>query len=430
MGETIGTKNKSIIFLFFLLLVGFVLILLNLSVRLEIREYRWYQFKKIEKNSIDILYIGNSHNMQGVIPQVIEDTLGLKGFTIGVPSESLKNTYFQLVEAFRTQSPQYVALETYSIDVNLTNEDGAIYFFWGAIPINRNVLNVITSQDDFSLSTNYDYFDLSRSHEKIWKTPEYLFYNFNYYILHKDNYELTKFLINDGYLPRNNPINKETINRINDVPNADLYNELDDETLFYFEKIIDLCTQHSSELLLFSMPEIRYFLNSPKRTVDYNSLSKEYAIPYFDLRNLDFSILHYADTNHVSYLGSLRATVELGEFISEEFKLPVNQNMLNHYNDLNIDDFTIQKNSSSIYSFILTNENGNNKNNLYQLCVIDPSKNYKFCNSSEHKSNVNFEYVEDGEYHVELQVKNENLPLTINQDIIFYLPEDTWYQRE
>ena len=70
------------------------------------------QFYKMEKNSIDVLFLGSSVAVNAFSPQEIYNTYGIRSYNLGSEQQSIILSYFWLKEALRFQSPKVVVLDT------------------------------------------------------------------------------------------------------------------------------------------------------------------------------------------------------------------------------------------------------------------------------------------------------------------------------
>ena len=64
------------------------------------------------ENTIDILVIGDSESYTSMSPMDLWNQTGITSFDCGQPGQRIQETCFLLKEAFKTQSPKLVILET------------------------------------------------------------------------------------------------------------------------------------------------------------------------------------------------------------------------------------------------------------------------------------------------------------------------------
>ena len=81
------------------------------------------QFYKMEKNTVDVLFLGSSVCVNAFSPQEIYNSYGIRSYNLGSDQQSIFLSYFWLKEAARFQSPQVVVLDTkFLFDIHPENE--------------------------------------------------------------------------------------------------------------------------------------------------------------------------------------------------------------------------------------------------------------------------------------------------------------------
>jgi len=70
-------------------------------------------FRELEDNILDILFVGSSHSYCTFSPTLIDEALGTESYQFGMPLQFPDSTYFQLRYALRSQSPSVVVMEVY-----------------------------------------------------------------------------------------------------------------------------------------------------------------------------------------------------------------------------------------------------------------------------------------------------------------------------
>jgi len=72
----------------------------------------WRQYALEQKDSVDIMFFGSSLAYCNAIPSVIYEETGYSAYVMAGPQLTVKQTYYYMREAFKTQSPKLVFLET------------------------------------------------------------------------------------------------------------------------------------------------------------------------------------------------------------------------------------------------------------------------------------------------------------------------------
>lgn len=86
----------------------------------------WQEFYKLEKNSLDVVFLGNSHVYNGINPAVLYGETGLKGFDMSTSNQDLFVSYHLFKEMLKTQSPSVVVLDTYALHLDLTDKEESL----------------------------------------------------------------------------------------------------------------------------------------------------------------------------------------------------------------------------------------------------------------------------------------------------------------
>ena len=72
---------------------------------------RFEEYYALEKNTVDLLFIGSSHSYCTFDPQLIDPVLGTYSWQLGTPSQHADTSYYVLQNALETQSPHTVVME-------------------------------------------------------------------------------------------------------------------------------------------------------------------------------------------------------------------------------------------------------------------------------------------------------------------------------
>ena len=72
-------------------------------------------YYNLEENVIDIIFLGPSSNYFSVYPMELYVEHGIRSFNLGSPSQSLMVSYYQLLEACKTQKPKYCFIDMNSL---------------------------------------------------------------------------------------------------------------------------------------------------------------------------------------------------------------------------------------------------------------------------------------------------------------------------
>jgi hypothetical protein len=74
---------------------------------------RFNEFYELEKNSLDMVYIGSSHSYCTFDPEIFDQALGTNSFQMGTPLQHPDTSYYVLREVLNHHQPKVVVFELY-----------------------------------------------------------------------------------------------------------------------------------------------------------------------------------------------------------------------------------------------------------------------------------------------------------------------------
>lgn len=235
-------------------------------------------------NMVDVLIVGDSLSYSSIIPIQMYRDYGIASYISGTAAQRPKETYNILFEAFKTQKPKYVLLETNCIFRNYPVKD-AVY---NAI---RNVFPVFT-------------------YHNRWKElkSEDLKMHFTY----------TCFQNSKGFRFSNLYSAADTGNYM--APSKEL-EEIPEKNLQLLQNIRKLCEDNGAELIFISVPSVKCY-----NTKKHNALVKltdELQIKYLDMNLLwkEIGINWNTDTrdkgDHLNYRGAVKVSGYLAKYLND-----------------------------------------------------------------------------------------------------------------
>ena len=102
-------KNLIKAFVFIIILIIIICVLNRVFSPVGSNEGGWYvagamrDMYKQDKNSIDVLYVGNSNVYTGISPLEIYNNIGVTGFSASTPGQDIIGSYYVAKEFFKTQ---------------------------------------------------------------------------------------------------------------------------------------------------------------------------------------------------------------------------------------------------------------------------------------------------------------------------------------
>ena len=172
------------------------------------------------------------------------------------------------------------------------------------------------------------------------------------------------------------------------------------------------------------MPIVADYFGYEYQAVDYNKISQKYHLPYIDLREYDFSLIHFSDTHHLTQLGALRATIDISKELSKIFDLSINHNNLKNFQQMNIDKYTIERLTSQSTRFAFLSDKGDLEKNDYSFVINYGDKMKGGHLDSQSNAATILEYETPSTFRMTVTILNPKNNYEIRQNIYLYLNEN------
>lgn len=297
----------------------------------------WYQsyseveFYKQKKDTMDYIYMGNSCVYTGVSPLEIYKTIGVTGYTLATPGQKTWASYYWAKEVFKYQKPKAIFLEVG--EAFETREGNTELFTRRAIDsmkFSKNKLDMIYDPD-FELS-NYDklscIFPILRYHSRWTELNEGDFRK----LLLKDKNTYLGFLINKDTKQYNGKFDKngrkKYKNKTEETTTSNLQH-ITDEARKKLDKIVSLCKENNSELVLMKIPEPKLW--TPEKNQAISDYAKENNLKFIDLNydenvNINWKKDTYDAGDHLNLDGAQEVAKGLSNFIKNNFEIQDHRN--------------------------------------------------------------------------------------------------------
>lgn len=276
-------------------------------------------FYQMERNTVDVLFLGSSHAGTGFWPQELYNEYGIRSYNLGSNSQSMWVSYYWLKEALQYQSPQVVVLDCYMLFIeDLKNESGTRLALddmrWGAVK--KEAVSTVCTFDDSQSKLSY-FLKNIRFHTRWTGLNE------------------TDFLWGETAAPSKLKgfwLYKGICNYQEYTPLVVQESEREafkQEPGKYLDRITALCQEKGIELILVKTPTLAQTLERHHAAADY---AKENGLKFYDYNTeelykaVDF---HYAldmsDSStsgnrnaHANLSGAKKMTNYLGNILKEE----------------------------------------------------------------------------------------------------------------
>ena len=305
--------KKKIIELIAFALVTAVLVL-GVSYAIADRETTFSAVYSEPDNSVDVVIVGSSHVNSGYIPSMLWEENNLSAVNAFSWSQPMWVSYHYIVEALKTQSPDYIVLEMYGmvyghsyimpqeIDKTSYNNSFNLLPSW-----NRWQLIKTSEFCGLDLRNAQDFLYISRYHTR-WKTFDWSYLSYNPTKQHD-------YLKGYGYLTNAAGIQTPSV----EISNEEIVPY--EYCVEYLDKIVKLCEEKGIELIFTLTP----YVYQTEETAVLNWLerySAEKGIPLFNyLYGEDYERIGFdystdlADTGHCNYNGAVKITQDLCTYL-------------------------------------------------------------------------------------------------------------------
>lgn len=275
-------------------------------------------FYQLDRNSVDVLFVGSSHAANAFNPQVLYDEYGIRSYNLGCEQQNVLVSYYWITEALQTQSPQAVIIDPFMLAQYfqyepLNTSESCTRMAIDPMRMSTNKLNAI--RDICEIDTNQDFnsyiFTNKRFHTRWTNLNEqdFVFPNVEVATNLKGFSVISQKVEDKGFEPYTN---LETDN-IAIIPPV---------MMEYMDKIVELCEANNIRLILVKTPSKEWNIAKHNVVADY---ANEKGIPFYDINvkdvydqcGFDFDE-DMGNPGHVNIWGAAKITSFIGELLSEE----------------------------------------------------------------------------------------------------------------
>lgn len=306
-------------------------------------------FFKLEKDTVDVLFLGASHVELGISPMKLYEDLNICSYSLATDGQPIDASYYLLKDAFTRQSPTVVVFDVSGL---FAKDDSEKNIRWRHVlenyPLNSTKIEMAKAYGkieagDGMLSAIFPFFE----YHNRWNSLDQTDFHYTQY---GENCTLGQYL-----LTNKNGVhilaNLESINDIAQIQQEDsrieyvkdgqyyeqaLYDklyvpEIPRQNLDYLKKMKDLCEKHGAHFLLIKVPVMNFTqYYTPAWTLQKSAmikeLSTEYGIDYFDiLYDTDAGIDWTTDTcdagAHLNVKGAEKVTDTLENYLLTNYEI-------------------------------------------------------------------------------------------------------------
>ena len=320
-------KTKSAIEIFSLVLILVLLIsVINFFMVTKDENYqRWNGFLRLNKNTLDLVFIGNSHSVYSYIPMIFDEELEIDSYNMCTQGGTIQQNYYQLKEVFKTQSPKMVVLEMYSISItNLVDvyQPYRVHAAFDKMPFSKNKVEAINHNADDNSSLDY-MLPMSVYHLK-WKEE-----SFSQDIVEYMRTDFSDSPYNGYGIINSNLIRSFDTSELIIGPEmiTDEKTEISQESMDMLQDFISLCKEHNAKLLIVSSPYIAQ--DGATYAHEYSVMNsmrqylQEQDVPLFDYvevqEKLGLNATQMYNDGHLNYIGATNISKYFAGYLSNNY---------------------------------------------------------------------------------------------------------------
>ena len=275
-------------------------------------------FYEMEKNTIDVFFLGSSHAASSFVPQELYNNYGITSYNLGCEQQNVLTSYFWLKEGLRYQKPKIVILDCYALFSNRPEEalnstesgtrKAIDYMQWSSVK--REAVKTICELDEKQSLLSY-YFPNIRYHARWTELSEEDFA----FSEMSNHYELKGYVPLTAYYGKKfKPFDaKDMKEGLNMVP---LMKE-------YLDKIVELCEQEEIQLILVKTPSTTENIEKFYTTKQY---ADEHNLTFLDFNEKElyeqtefFFMENNNDIGHVNIWGAKKLTNYVGMLLTNDY---------------------------------------------------------------------------------------------------------------
>ena len=279
-------------------------------------------FYEIEKNTVDVLFLGSSHAATFYIPQELYNNYGITSYNLSSGQQDMLTTYYWIKEALRSQHPRAIIIETcmlfpydttQPLNVPEANTRKAFdYMKWSEVKV--NAINDICRIDENQSLLSY-YLPNIRYHQR-WKSLNNDDFS-SERILREKHFEMKGYIaLADRYTVKGEPFEVDAT--VEAAEPAPVMKE-------YMDKIVELCKEEGIALILTTNPTTTPSVQKYNMLSAYAASNNIWYIDFNEKNTYQAAVYNYetdnADYVHGNIDGAIKITNYMGLLLREQWDI-------------------------------------------------------------------------------------------------------------
>lgn len=276
-------------------------------------------FYELEKNSIDVLFMGDSSMLRAVSPMEMWESEGITSYNYSVTAARMYTLYYLVKDALKTQSPKVIVIDPITM----------YYTYETREPIQRMSFDYLKNNNvkfemmnDPSFENTFEdkasiLFPILRYHSR-WTEMEFD----EIEKINKDFSSVTKGFVMSYAV-------KPNLKGYSYMDNKDESIKFEHDADYYLLKINEVCKEKGIKLMILGIEDSLVW--GKQQSILTEKISKENGIDFLDLNEADYGLNWMEDTkdagNHMNVLGAMKLT----KYVTKHLK--ANYNLEDHRNE-------------------------------------------------------------------------------------------------
>ena len=209
----------------------------------------WIEYRSLEENTVDVLFLGTSHSYFAVDPMYIYDKTGITSYVFGGPGLRMDLTYMNLEDALKTQKPEVVFLDMSAIQFDFQQTEGKCHKVLDQLPMSKSKIEYAFDDESEEMKPLDVLFPFFRYHSR-WSD------------LGKEDF---KYILNDldeTYIRGHYITYQYKVTEFHFYEKVEY--ALTDRNWDYIKRMKELCDNNNIQLVLYKIPTPTWYESQSK----------------------------------------------------------------------------------------------------------------------------------------------------------------------
>ncbi|MBI5960524.1 MAG: hypothetical protein HY866_17420 [Chloroflexi bacterium] len=361
------------------------------------RSRSFLEFYSADDNTIDVLFVGNSHIEVTVNESIVDDVLGVNSHVLHDGGIDMVSAYYFIRQSLETQNPRLIVIEAYPLMVK--PELSSIMRGQGVL---RGRVAFEAMIDRFSVKDYSSVLFPMLYYHSDWALIDNTFVSetirdYSYLVYPWLTQGLQKRLSAQAGMVT------KIVSLEEYMPDREL--AIYPENLVYLDKIISLCREHHIDLWLVQSP----YTIPP--VVDVEAIAQARHLNFYDY-NTDQTFnparVHFKDSAHFNNIGTVLASLRIAELLAEPLGLTIDKESYARYHSVLVKNLTIEVDGEQItYTLDMVEDDTSEVEFAWYVANRDAVLIESPFSS---QNSITFTMPENGQYTVQLQIRNRTHP--------------------